>query len=313
MEETNENDEAREARISLLPYLLICVAPVVWGLSGVLVRWAGLPGKEHIIIFWRSSFALAFFFVVILVARDVRLFRPGERPVLLVSSGLATAAYTICAFKAYNLIEIGPATFIIYLSPVFVALLAPLVLKEKLERSTILCLTIALAGTGLLSWGQTGGSGHSRLEGALLALAGALLWAILMLIWKKLRETHSPLTIGLWTNGVCALVYAPFAIPQTALVTAKGWASIAVFGIVVIGAAGLIFMYAIKRVKAQDAGLLSYIEPVSAMLLGFILLGEVPHWQDFVGAALIIAAGVLLLRFRWGVAETADVFDAAER
>lgn len=313
MKGRNEKETGSQPGGALLPYLLICVAPVVWGLSGVLVRWAALPGKEHIIIFWRSSFALAFFFAVILVARDVRLFRPGASPVLLVSSGLATAAYTICAFKAYNLIEIGPATFIIYLSPVFVALLAPLVLKEKLERSTILCLTIALAGTGLLSWGQTGGSGHSRLEGALLALAGALLWAILMIIWKKLRETHSPLTIGLWTNGVCAVVYAPFAIPQTALVTAKGWASIAVFGIVVIGAAGLIFMYAIKRVKAQDAGLLSYIEPVSAMLLGLALLGEVPHWQDFVGAALIIAAGVLLLRFRWGAAETAEVFDAAER
>ena len=92
MEKPDENVSGRDARGAMLPYLLICVAPVVWGLSGVLVRWAGLPGKEHIIIFWRSSFALAFFFMVILVARDVRLFRPGESPVLLVSSGLATAA-----------------------------------------------------------------------------------------------------------------------------------------------------------------------------------------------------------------------------
>ena len=313
MEEPNENYKVREERTSLFPYLVICAAAVAWGLSGVLVRWAALPGKEYIIIFWRSSFALVFFFVVILTTRDARLFRPGSRPVLLIASGLATAVYTICAFKAYDLIEIGPATFIIYLAPVFVALLAPLVIKEKLERSTILCLAIALAGTGLLSWGQTGGRGHSRLEGALLALAGALFWAILMLIWKKLRETHSPLTIGLWTNGVCAIVYAPFAIPRTGIITAKGWASIAVFGFVIIGAAGLTFMYAIKRVKAQDAGLLSYIEPVSAMLLGLALLGEVPNWQDFVGAALIIAAGALLLQFRRGAAEAAEFFDAAER
>jgi len=313
MEEPNEKDTGRQARGALFPYLLICAAPVVWGWSGVLVRWAGLPGKEYILIFWRSSFALAFYAAAILIARDARLFRPGSRPVLLVASGLATAVYTICAFKAYNLVAIGPATFIIYLAPVFVAVLAPLVLKEKLEPSTILCLAIALAGTGLLSWGQAGGAGHSRLEGALLALAGAVCWAVLMLIWKKLRETHSPLTIGLWTNGVCAVAYAPFAIPRTGIITAKGWASIAVFGVVVIGAAGLIFMYAIKRVKAQDAAMLSYIEPVSAMLLGLALLGEVPHWQDFAGAALIIAAGALLLQFRRGAAGTAEVFDAAER
>lgn len=313
MEGPNEKDTGRQTQGALFPYLLICAAPVVWGWSGVLVRWAGLPGKEYILIFWRSSFALAFYAVAILIARDARLFRPGSRQVLLVASGLATAVYTICAFKAYNLVAIGPATFIIYLAPVFVAVLAPLVLKEKLEPSTILCLAVALAGTGLLSLGQTGGAGHSRLEGVLLALAGAVCWAILMLIWKKLRETHSPLTIGLWTNGVCAVAYAPFAIPRTGIITAKGWASIAVFGVVVIGAAGLIFMYAIKRVKAQDAALLSYIEPVSAMLLGLALLGEVPHWQDFMGAALIIAAGALLLRFRRGSPETAEVFDAAER
>ena len=313
MKGPNEKETGRQTRSELAPYLLICLAPVVWGWSGVLVRWAGLPGKEYILIFWRSSFALAFFALAILVMRDARLFRPGASPVLLVASGLATAVYTICAFKAYNLIAIGPATFIIYLAPVFVAMLAPLVLKEKLERSTILCLAIALAGTGLLSWGQTGGTQSSRLQGALLALAGAVCWAVLMLLWKKLRETHSPLTIGLWTNGVCVIAYAPFAIPRTGIITAKGWAAIAVLGIVVIGAAGLVYIYAIKRVKAQDAALLSYIEPVSAMLLGLALLGEVPHWQDFVGAALIIAAGVLLLQFRRGAAKTAEVFDAAER
>lgn len=151
------------------------------------------------------------------------------------------------------------------------------------------------------------------MAGALLALAAAVCWAVLMVMWKRLRETHSTLTIGLWTNGVCAIVYAPLAIPSTGSLSAKGWLSIAVFGFVVIGGASLTYLYAIKRVKAQDAGLLSYIEPVSAMVLGIVLLGETPHWQEFVGAALIIVAGVLLLRFRLGAARVAEVFDAAER
>jgi drug/metabolite transporter (DMT)-like permease len=242
------------------------------------------------------------------------LFRPGSGSVLLVASGLATAVYTLCAFKAYDLIAIGPATFIIYIAPVFVALLAPLVLKEKLERSTVLCLAIAMGGTALLTLGQPKGVGHSRVAGVLLAVAAAVSWAVLMLIWKKLRETHSPLTIGLWTHGVCALAWAAFAIPRTGDVSPKGWLAILVFGVVVIGAAGLVYLYALKRVKAQDAGLLSYIEPVSATVLGALLLGEALRWQSYLGAALIIGAGALLLGFRRAPSEeVAEVFDAAER
>jgi drug/metabolite transporter (DMT)-like permease len=299
----------------LLPYLLLLLTSVAWGWSGVLVRWADLPGREYILVFWRSVFALAFYAAAALLSREKKPHRPGTATdfALLAASGLATAVFAICAFKAYNMVDIGTATFIIYLAPVFVALLAPVALKEKLEGSTLVCLAIALAGTALLSLGQNTSDGGSMPRGALLALAAAGAWAVLMLIWKKLRETRSPLNIGLWTNGVCALFYAPFSIPQTYRLTPEGWAAIAIYGVVIMGGAGVVYLYALKRVKAQDAGLLSYIEPVGAMALGAVLLGETVSPVEVAGAALIIAAGILLLRFRRGGPTTAEVFDAAER
>lgn len=151
MDGTGGNGAERRERSSLLPYLLVCAAPVVWGASGVLVRWAHLPGKEYVLIFYRSGFALLFYVAAIAIARKPSLFKPGRHLWLLVASGLFTAAYTLCAFKAYNHINIGAATFIIYLAPVFVALLAPFFLKEKLEGATVVCLAIALAGTAVLS------------------------------------------------------------------------------------------------------------------------------------------------------------------
>lgn len=311
MSQANTSSSEPEGR--LLPYLLLCLAPFIWGWSGVLVRWADMQGREYVLIFWRSTFALAFFALAILVARKPGLARPGSKPLLLVASGLTTAVYAVCAFKAYYLLDIGAATFIIYLAPVFVAILAPVALKEKLERSTIVCLAIALSGTALLSFDRTAAGGGTRFTGALLALGAAACWAVLMIIWKKLRETHSTFTIGLWTNGISALVYVPLAITGSADLTNRGWLSIAALGFVVIGGASVTYLYAVKLVKAQDAALLSYIEPVSAMVLGIVLLGETPHWQEFVGAALIIAAGVLLLKFRLGAGEVAEVFDAAER
>jgi drug/metabolite transporter (DMT)-like permease len=135
---------------------------------------------------------------------------------------------------------------------------------------------------------------------------------MLMIIWKKLREEGSPLTIGLYTNGICALVYAPFGISKAGTISGKGWAVIVVFGVVSIGAAGLSYIYALRRVKAQDAAILSYIEPVSATFFGAVLLGQMPHWQDYCGAVLIIAAGLLLLRLK-ASARIEEVMDPGER
>jgi len=267
-------------------------------MSGVLVRWMHLAGHEQLIVFYRSCFAIAFYLIVIVAARRTKDLKPGGQSVMLVASGLVTAAFAICVYKAYNLVPIGAATFLLYLSPVLVALMAPLILKEKLERSTLLCLGIALAGTGLLSWGQSGDSGRLSALGIVYALGSALAWAVLMIIWKKLRETTSPFTIGIWTNAVCAAAAAAFAIPSTHLVTPKAWIALVVFGTVSFGAASLTYFYALKRVKVQDAAILSYIEPVSAMVLGFAFLGEAPRPQDYLGAALIVVAGVLLLKLR---------------
>jgi len=267
-------------------------------MSGVLVRWMHLAGHEQVIVFYRSCFATAFYLIVIVAARRTKDLRPGGQSVMLVASGLVTAAFAICVYKAYNLVSVGTATFLLYLSPLLVAVMAPLILKEKLQRSTVLCLGIALAGTGLLSWGQTGNSGGGSALGIVYALASAVAWAVLMIIWKKLRETTSPFTIGIWTNAVCAAAAAAFAIPSTHLVTPKAWIALVVFGCVSFGAASLIYFYSLKRVKVQDAAILSYIEPVSAMVLGFALLGEAPRPQDYLGAALIVVAGLLLLKLR---------------
>jgi drug/metabolite transporter (DMT)-like permease len=281
-------------------------------MSGVLVRWMHLAGHEQLIVFYRSCFAAAFYLVVVAAARRTKDLKPGGQSVMLIASGLVTAAFAICVYKAYNLVSVGTATFLLYLSPVLVAVMAPLILKEKLERSTLLCLGIALAGTGLLSWGQSVNSGRLSAMGIVYALGSAIAWAVLMIIWKKLRETTSPITIGIWTNAVCAAAAAAFAIPSTHLVTPKAWVALVVFGTVSFGAASLTYFYALKRVKVQDAAILSYIEPVSAMVLGFALLGEAPRPLDYLGAALIVAAGLLLLKLRAVKEETGAEIEFGE-
>ncbi len=63
--------------------------------------------------------------------------------------------------------------------------------------------------------------------------------------------------------------------------------------------AGLVYVHAVKRVKAQHVGIIAYLEPLSAVLFGLAFLGERPGWQDLAGGVLIIAAGSLVMRRAW--------------
>lgn len=278
----------------LLDYGSISLAAVLWGFVGILVRWVNLPGKEPAVVFWRELIGAATLIAVVVVTRRYRDLKvPRMRWLLLASSCLMAAHWTLL-FKAYDRLPISDAIFLVYLAPILVAVLAPFLLKEKLERTTLLALVISLAGMALISFG--GGSAH-RLDslGLVYALLASLLFAFLILILKKLREGLPTLTISLYGMVIGTLVMLPWAAAGGYHITGKGWASIAVLGIILVAFTSIIYVHAARGVKAQHIGILAYLEPASATLLAAIFLGEHPGWSDIVGGLMIIAAGILVV------------------
>jgi drug/metabolite transporter (DMT)-like permease len=119
---------------------------------------------------------------------------------------------------------------------------------------------------------------------------------------KKLREDTPTLTITFYQTATGVILIAPLMPFQHYAITARGWASLAVLGIVHVGIAGLLYVYAARKVKAQHLGIISYIEPVSTIFYGWLLLSETPGWQDLLGGLLIVVAGlVIFLRPSSGV------------
>jgi drug/metabolite transporter (DMT)-like permease len=198
--------------------------------------------------------------------------------------------------KALNNLSIGDAEFITYLAPVLVALLAPFFLAERLEGTTVAALFLALGGMYLISLtGQAEGEGLGG-TGILYALTAAVSYAFLLIILKKLREDTPTLTITFYQTAVNAALLFPFCAFRYFPVSPRGWISLVILGTVHTALAGLVYIYAVKRVKAQHVGIIAYLEPLSAMIFGLIFLGEHPGWQDLLGGLLIIAAGFLVLR-----------------
>lgn len=279
-----------------LDYLLIAGAAILWGTVGVFLRWVDLPGQEYFVVFMRATISLAFLTVVIYASGKQEQLRLGKHPILLLASGVLLTFHWVVFLKALNNLSIGDAEFITYLAPVLVAMLAPFFLKEKLEGTTVIALFFALAGMYLISLtGQAEGAGLIG-AGMLYALTAAVTYAFLLIIIKKLREDTPTLTITFYQTAVNAALLFPFCAFRYFPVSPRGWVSLFILGTVHTALAGLVYIYAVKRVKAQHVGIIAYLEPLSAMVFGLIFLGEQPGWQDLLGGLLIIAAGVIVLR-----------------
>ena len=276
-------------------YCMIFIAAILFGSVGVFVRWTDLPGQEMVVVFWRMLIGAGFYLAVILATRGFKTFRLGSHPRLLLASGVILTFHWICFFKAVNLLSLSDAVFISYLAPVLVALAAPFFLKEKLERNTIVALFLAIGGVALLSLTRkTDGGGSFNTLGLLYAGLTAVAYAGLILVLKKLREDTATLTITFYQTATGVILLAPLMPFQHYTITAKGWACLAVLGIVDVGIAGLLYVYAARKVKAQHLGIIAYIEPVSTIFYGWLLLSETPGWQDLLGGLLIVVAGLVI-------------------
>jgi RarD protein len=275
---------------------MIAGAAVLWGTVGVFLRWVDLPGQEYFVVFMRAVISICFLTVVIYASNKQEQLHLGKHPFLLFLSGAILTFHWVMFMKALNNLSIGDAEFITYLAPVLVAILAPLVLKEKLEGTTVIALLLALAGMYFIA--LTGPSGEGGIKGAgiIYALIAAVSYAVLLIILKILREDTPTLTITFYQTAVNAILLFPFCVFRYFPVSTRGWVSLIILGTVHTALAGLVYIYAVKKVKAQHVGIIAYLEPLSAVIFGAIFLGENPGWQDLVGGLLIIAAGAIVLR-----------------
>ncbi len=279
-----------------LEYFMVAGAATLWGTVGVFLRWVDLPGQEYFVVFMRGIISLCLLSVVIYAAGKRDELRLGRHPLLLLFSGALLTFHWVMLMRAMNILSIGDAVFITYLSPVLVAVLAPMLLKEKLEGATVAALFLALAGMYLISMtGRTAGEGLNA-AGILYALAAAVSYAFLLIILKVLREDTPALTVTFYQEAMITILLLPFCAWRDFGVSAQGWASLLVLGTVHTALAALVFIYAVKKVKAQHVGIIAYMEPLSAVVFGLIFLGEQPGWQDLAGGILIIAAGAIVLR-----------------
>lgn len=273
--------------------LMLITSMCIFGTIGILRKFVPYPSSFVALI--RGFVGAVFLFAVILLRRqkpDAAAIR--RNGLLLLLSGAALGFNWIFLFEAYAYTSVATATLCYYLAPILVILVSPIVLNEKLTAKKGICSLVALIGMVLVSGvTETGFSGISEMKGILFGLAAAVLYASVMVLNKKIHN------IGAYDKTISQLFLASLVLAPYVLLTEDTGAIdfspipfllLIVAGIFHTGVAYWLYFGSMGSLKAQTVALYSYIDPILAIVLSMVVLGEPMTLTAGIGAVMILGA-----------------------
>ncbi|MCR4576372.1 MAG: DMT family transporter [Clostridiales bacterium] len=276
--------------------IMIISSMLIFGTIGVFRRAVPLPSA--FLAFSRGITGGLFILAFIKLKRKKAADRlPFRTKALLALSGALMGINWILLFEAYNYTTVAVATLCYYMQPTIVVLLSPVIFREKLTAKRAVCAFIAIAGMVLVS-GVTGGGElpATNAKGIILGLGAAVFYSAVVIMNKRISSVDAYLktVIQLLSAG---LVMVPYLL-VTGGISGEGFTTnsvllLLVMGILHTGIAYVLYFGSIDGLKAQSVAILSYIDPVSALLFSALFLKEALRAAGILGAVMIIGSAVI--------------------
>lgn len=277
-------------KVKTNPTLMLIMSMLTFGTLGLFVRHISLPSGE--LALYRAVMATTLLAGYLLITRDG--FHIGavrkELP-LLILSGAAMGVNWILLFEAYRYTTISVATLSYYFAPVIVTVLSPLLFREKIPAKGFVCFVLSTVGLVLVIGVTELGNGNTHLIGILFGLGAAVLYATVILLNKTIKGVAG-IQRTFWQFFAATLVLIPYVLCTGGFTVGSldttGCVMLAVVGLVHTGITYCLYFSSIKELSGHHIALLSYIDPLTAIVLSMAVLAEpVTPWQ-LVGGAMIL-------------------------
>lgn len=274
-------------------YLLLFAVCTGWGTIPLLIREIGAsPG---FIAFGRVSIAATTLGAVLLAQRG----RPSPFPTpysitrwRAIGSGVLLSGHWLTMFVAFDRVPAGTVILIIFLSPVGVAALAPSLLGDRLTPRVVVAVFVGLLGVAFIAGPSLDSADPTGLVMAVVSMA---LLVALNLVAKPLSGTYGGLRLAFMETAVASLMLLPVALTADLTPVGAGWFWLAVLGLVHTAGGVSLFLAALRHLPVTRVSVMSYLEPVSVVLLAWLVLSETPTALTITGGALVVLAGALVI------------------
>ncbi len=274
----------------------LSISIMIFGTIGVIRKF--IPYSSGLIAFFRGTLGGLLIIVFLKIKRgNVFSGIKGKTLLTLIVTGGVMGINWIMLFEAYNYTSVSVATLCYYLEPTFIIISARIFFKEKMSVKKWICAVVSLIGmvfvSGVFNLSEVS---TNNLIGVLLGIGSAILYAGVVLINKKMAGTdvYSRTVIELLSAGGVMIPYLLFTEDFSALsFSAVGVILILTVSLIHTGFAYCLYFGAVDKLKPHTIAMFSYIDPVLALILSAIILGERFDVFGIIGAVLILGSAFI--------------------
>lgn len=271
------------------PRLMLIASMTIFGTLGIFVR--NIPVSSGELALYRAVLAALLIAVFLLLTKQRIPFANIKKEVpLLLASGVAMGINWILLFEAYKYTTVSVATLSYYFAPVIVTVVCPVLFKEKLTGKQIICFIMSTLGLVLITGIGDIGSGNDFV-GILFGLGAAVFYATVILLNKFIKNVEGiHRTFLQFLSAIVILV--PYVIMTNGVTLGNlngiGWVNLLIVGLIHTGVTYCMYFSSLKELPGQKAAILSYIDPLVAVMISVTILGESMTLWQMIGGILIL-------------------------
>lgn len=271
------------------PRLMLITSMVVFGTIAPFVR--NIPVSSGEVALYRAILAAIMIICFLMITKQRIRFSGIRKEIpLLLASGMAMGINWILLFEAYKYTTVSTATLSYYFAPVIVTAVCPILFREKLTGKQILCFVMSTLGLVMIT-GVGDAGGKNDLFGILLGLGAAVFYATVVLLNKFIKNVEG-IHRTLLQFLAAIIILTPYVMMTSGInVTALdgiGLLSLLIVGLVHTGITYCMYFSSLKEIPGQKAAILSYIDPLVAVVISVTILGETMTLWQGIGGLLIL-------------------------
>ncbi|WP_199617578.1 DMT family transporter [Paenibacillus alkalitolerans] len=266
---------------------------IIFGAVGVFAKYIELSSSE-IALLMSLIGSLLLFIVCVLTKIKVSWHNMKKNALALLLASISLSGNWIFLFQSYKETTIANAALSYYFAPVLVIVMSPIVLKEKLSLKKVLCVCAALFGLILILQSGRSDEHGNHLLGIVYGLIAATFYAILTITNKFIRNMNGiEITFSqLLLSSVLLIPYLFITEEKLGLfqISSNSVILILILGILHTGVGFYLFFSGMKGLEGQSIAILSYVDPLTSLLISALVIGERMTLVQILGAVLLLGS-----------------------